>query len=186
MCCKVGWSGVPCRSSQWGQPGWQGSSHPATSALPGTPRHHARCTLAFRGTFDFTLDAKNRLTIPSKHRAAFADGVVLAAGLERCVGLWRPEDYDAWTASVLAGRNPLSPDYRQLQRHFTANSVHTELDGAGRVMLPGYLKDYAGVDREVALVGAGESLEVWEREKWNAYNGDVVANVAEIAAGLGE
>jgi MraZ protein len=141
--------------------------------------------LAFRGTFDFTLDAKNRLTIPSKHRASFADGVVLAAGLERCVGIWRPEDHDAWTAAVLEGRNPLSPDYRQLARHFTANSLTTELDGAGRVMLPPRLKEYAGLDREVALVGAGESLEIWDRSTWDAYNGDVVANVAGIAAGLG-
>lgn len=141
--------------------------------------------MAFRGTFDFTLDAKNRLTIPSKHRAAFADGVVLAAGLERCVGLWRPEDYEGWTESVLQGRNPLSPEYRQLSRHFTANSVTTELDGAGRVMVPPRLKDYAQLDREVALVGAGSSLEIWDRTTWDAYNGDVVANVAEIAAGLG-
>lgn len=141
--------------------------------------------MAFRGTFDFTLDAKNRLTIPSKHRAAFADGVVLAAGLERCVGLWRPEDYEGWTESVLQGRNPLSPEYRQLARHFTANSVTTELDGAGRVMVPPRLKDYAQLDREVALVGAGSSLEIWDRTTWDAYNGDVVANVAEIAAGLG-
>jgi MraZ protein len=125
------------------------------------------------------------LTIPSKHRAAFAGGVVLAAGLERCVGIWRPEDYEAWTASVLAGRNPLSPEYRQLSRHFTANSVPTELDGAGRVMLPPRLKEYASLDRDVALVGAGESLEIWDRSTWDAYNADVVANVAGIAAGLG-
>jgi MraZ protein len=141
--------------------------------------------LAFRGTFDFTLDAKNRLTIPSKHRAAFADGVVLAAGLERCLSLWRPQDYEAWTESVLAGRNPLSPEYRQIERHFTANSTPAELDGAGRVMLPPRLKEFAALDRDVALVGAGKCLEIWNRATWDAYNGDVVANVAEIAAGLG-
>jgi MraZ protein len=141
--------------------------------------------LAFRGTFDFTLDAKNRLTIPSKHRAAFADGVVLAAGLERCLSLWRPQDYEAWTESVLAGRNPLSPEYRQIERHFTANSMPAELDGAGRVMLPPRLKEFAALDRDVALVGAGKCLEIWDRATWDAYNGDVVANVAEIAAGLG-
>jgi MraZ protein len=140
--------------------------------------------LAFRGTFDFTLDAKNRLTIPSKYRPSFAGGVVLAAGLERCVAVWRPDDYDGWVESVLSGRNPLSPEYRQLKRHFTANAQATELDGAGRVMLPGFLMKYAGLEREVALVGAGECLEIWDRGQWGAYNGEVVANVSQIAAGL--
>lgn len=140
---------------------------------------------SFRGTFDFTLDAKNRLTIPSKLRASLAEGVVLAAGLEPCVGIWRPEDHEAWTEAMLADANPRSPAYRQLERHFTANSLSTELDSAGRVMVPNFLMRYASLDREVALVGAGRSLEIWDRETWSAYNGDVTANVADIAAGLG-
>ena len=141
--------------------------------------------MAFRGTFDFTLDAKNRLTVPSKLRAAFSDGVVLAAGFEPCVGVWVPADYDAWTQSLLAGRDTLSPAVRQLQRHFNSNAIATELDGAGRVMVPRFLMEYAGLDREVSLVGTGPSLELWDREKWAAYNADVTSNVVDIAAGLG-
>ena len=57
--------------------------------------------MTFRGTFDLTLDAKNRLTVPTRYRAAYAEGVVLAAGLEDCVAIWRPEDYDAWTTAAL-------------------------------------------------------------------------------------
>jgi hypothetical protein len=70
----VGESGIGCPPIG---PGWQGSSHPATLvrlSFQGT-------TLTFRGTFDLTLDAKNRLTVPTRYRAAYAEGVVLAAGL---------------------------------------------------------------------------------------------------------
>jgi MraZ protein len=140
--------------------------------------------LPFFGTFDFTLDAKNRLTIPSRHRAAFADGVVLARGLEPCIAVWRAEDYDRWMRSTLEGHSPLSREYRQLNRFLTANSHATELDGAGRVQIPSFLLESAGLKREVSLVGAGESLEVWDRATWASYNDEVVANVSDIAAGL--
>jgi MraZ protein len=140
--------------------------------------------LTFRGTFDLTLDAKNRLTVPTRYRATFADGIVLAAGLEDCVAIWRPADYDAWTAAALAGHSPLSKEFRQLKRHFTANSHPTELDGAGRVMLPKFLLESGKLARDVSVVGAGECLEIWDRRGWAAYNGDVLANVSEIAAGL--
>jgi len=140
--------------------------------------------LTFRGTFDLTLDAKNRLAVPARYRAAFAEGAVLAAGLEDCVAIWRPADYDAWTAAALAGHSPLSPEYRKLQRHFTANSHPTELDGAGRVMVPKFLLETGKLTKDVAVVGAGECLEIWDRGVWAAYNGELLDNVSDIAAGL--
>jgi MraZ protein len=140
--------------------------------------------LPFFGTFDFTLDAKNRLTIPSRHRAAFAEGVVLARGLEPCISIWRSADYDRWMQSTLAGHSPLSAEYRQMNRFLAANSHPTELDGAGRVQLPPFLIDSVKLQREVSLVGAGECLEVWDRASWATYNDEVVANVSDIAAGL--
>jgi MraZ protein len=140
--------------------------------------------LTFRGTFDLTLDAKNRLTVPTRYRAAFAEGIVLAAGLEDCVAIWRPEDYDQWTAAALAGHSPLSPEFRKLNRHFTANSHPTELDGAGRVMVPRFLLDSGKLAKDVSVVGAGECLEIWDRGGWASYNGEVLENVSDIAAGL--
>ena len=71
--------------------------------------------MAFRGTFELTLDAKNRLTVPAKLRAALAEGVVLAKGVERYVGIWRPEDYESRIKATLSGRNPVSPQARELQ-----------------------------------------------------------------------
>ena len=140
--------------------------------------------MTFRGTFDLTLDAKNRLTVPTRYRAAYAEGVVLAAGLEDCVAIWRPEDYDAWTSAALQGHSPLSREYRQLNRYFAANSHPTELDGAGRVMLPRFLLERGRIVKDVSVVGAGECLEIWDRGGWSAYNGEVLENVSEIAAGL--
>ena len=141
--------------------------------------------MAFRGTFDYTLDAKNRLTVPSKFRSALADGVVLAQGLDRCVALWTPAAYDAFTQATLAGRNPASSEARQLQRFFSANSVDTELDSAGRVMVPPFLIDYAGLARDVVVTGAGDNLEVWDRATWSDYNRELATRVTELTESLG-
>src|SRR6476659_9643811 len=64
----------------------------------------------FRGTFDHTLDAKNRLTVPARYRAALADGVVLAEPVDQrpCVGVWRPDDYADYTSEALAQLPALS------------------------------------------------------------------------------
>jgi MraZ protein len=141
--------------------------------------------MAFRGTFDHTLDAKNRLTIPAKFRAALSEGVVLAKGIERCVQVWTPKTFDAYVSSALQGLNPLSEQARKLNRFFAANSLDTELDAAGRVMVPGFLLDHAGLRKDVVVTGAGDCLEVWGRDAWADYNEALSNELPDIAAGFG-
>jgi MraZ protein len=139
---------------------------------------------SFRGTFDYTLDAKNRLTVPARFRAALADGVVMAKSTEPCVQLWVPNDYEAYTSSVLASLNPASPDARKLRRFFAANSHDTELDSAGRVMFPPFLLEHASLRREVVVTGADHCLEVWDRAAWRAYNDALATEADEITSRL--
>jgi MraZ protein len=141
--------------------------------------------MAFRGTFDHTLDAKNRLTIPAKFRATLAEGVVLAKGIERCVQVWTPRAYDAYVEAALAGLNPLSEPARKLNRFFAANSMDTELDAAGRVMVPGFLLEHGDLRKDVVVTGAGDCLEIWGRDAWADYNEALSDELPDIAAGFG-
>jgi MraZ protein len=141
--------------------------------------------MAFRGTFDYTLDAKNRLTVPAKFRTALSDGVVLAKGLEGCVELWPAGDYDAYTATVLGERNPFSPEARQLKRFLASNAHDGELDSAGRVGLPEPLRAHAGLTKEVVVAGADDRIEVWDRDAWAEQNDVLTRTVPDIAAALG-
>jgi MraZ protein len=140
--------------------------------------------MAFRGTFDHTLDAKNRLTVPSRFRAQLSDGVVLAKGVENCVAIWTPDAYEAHTAAALAGRNPIAPETREISRYFSANAHDTELDAAGRVMVPPFLMSHAALHRDVVVTGAGDCAEIWDRGAWGAYNEGLSARITDIAAGL--
>jgi MraZ protein len=147
--------------------------------------------IAFRGTFEHALDAKHRLTIPSKFRALLAGGVVLAASMEttetapRSMSIWTPEAYDQYTTAALTGLNPLSPKARDLKRFFFNYSHDTELDSAHRVMVPPMLMEYAGLDKDVVVTGSGECLEVFDRARYAGYSEDVLVRIPDIAARLG-
>ena len=135
--------------------------------------------MAFRGSFDYSLDAKNRLTVPAKFRAELSRGGRARKGLERNVDLWVPDAYDAVVERSLQGLNPLSSDARRMRLWFSANAFDTELDSAGRVRLPAALIEHAGLDKEVVVTGAAESLQVWDRTAWQDFNSDLAGEIAE-------
>jgi MraZ protein len=142
--------------------------------------------LAFHGTFDHTLDAKNRLTVPSKFRSALAGKVFLVKGADRCLSVYPEDTYTRMTASALEGLNPLSPQARELRRYLFANAMEAELDGAGRIMLPARFMEAAGIDsREVVVAGAGECLELWDRSAWETYDADLAQRAPDLTASLG-
>ncbi len=141
--------------------------------------------MAFRGQFDFSLDAKNRLNVPARFRPAFSDGVVLAKALEPCVAIWAPETFERWTESFLSNLNPVSPERRKLTRYFAGSSFDAELDSAGRVTLNQALLDHAGIQKEVVIVGNLDHLEIWDRERWGEDQQALNAEVAGIAESLG-
>jgi MraZ protein len=141
--------------------------------------------MAFRGYFDNTLDAKNRLTIPAKLRNLLAEGVVLALqrDAEQCIAIWCAADFGGYVDSLLEGIHPLSGDYGKIERFFNAYSAEVDLDAAGRVMVPAKLLEAAGLGKEVAVIGAGNRLEIWDREAWRRASPEILATVKEIGPG---
>jgi MraZ protein len=138
----------------------------------------------FRCTFHHTLDAKNRLTVPARYRAALAEGVVLAmpVDLKPCVGVWRPGEYESYTSRALAELPPLSPRLNELERFFYGSSQDAELDAAGRVMIPGFLGEHASLRKDVVVVGVGDRLELWDRAAWAEHRSTLLSGVAEVTA----
>ncbi len=171
------------------EPGWQGSSHPATRVRFAGSKWNP---LNFHGTFEHALDAKHRLTVPAKYRAALANGVVLAASVEtapgapRSIAIWTPDGYAAYTAAALEGLNPLSPRARELKRFLYGYSHDTELDAAHRVMIPNKHIDFAGLEKDVIVLGSGECLEVFDRARYEAYDADQLTRIPDLAQSLGD
>jgi MraZ protein len=141
--------------------------------------------LAFHGNFEHTLDAKHRLTVPSKFRPQLAGPVFLVKGVDRCISVYPEQTYSAMTEAALSGLNPFSPQARELKRFFHGNAAAAELDGAGRVMLPPSHRGHAGIDRRVMIVGTGDSLELWDLDAWKDYDSDLTARAPELTSSLG-
>jgi MraZ protein len=141
--------------------------------------------LAFRGHYEHSLDAKNRLSIPAKFRASFSAGVVLAKDPETCVAVWTPDSHESIIERALAGLNPMGSEYRKLSRFYQGNSFEIELDGSGRVTLPQPLMTHASIEKEVVVVGVGDHLEVWGRERWKSEQQSLDAEIEEVTERLG-
>lgn len=137
--------------------------------------------MAFRGHYEHTLDAKNRLTVPARFRAALADGVVLARGFEPCVSVWTPEGWDEFVTRSLDRLDSFSGQARKLQRFFNAGSFDTEIDSAGRIMLVAPLIEHGSLVREVSVVGNNASFEIWDRPTWARYEREIAETVLEDA-----
>jgi transcriptional regulator MraZ len=124
--------------------------------------------MTFRGLHEHSLDAKDRITVPARYRAALSDGIVLMMGIEPCVEIWPATGAERMEESTLAALNPMSREARRLQRRFFSHSEATELDSAGRVRLSSQLIEHAGLEGRCVISGMGSRLEIWKPEEWFA------------------
>jgi MraZ protein len=141
--------------------------------------------LSFRGHYEHSLDAKNRLSIPARFRASFSNGVVLAKDPETCVAVWTPETHEAIIERALGELNPMGQQYRKLSRFYQGNSFEVELDASGRVTLPTPLLAHGQIEKEVVVVGVGDHLEVWGKERWEREQQELDAEIGEVTERLG-
>jgi MraZ protein len=133
----------------------------------------------FLGSHSLRLDEKGRLALPVRFRELVAGGVVLTKGQERCVyGLTHER-----VAEVQRARAAAMPAdtgrARALNRLGFGSMVELEADKAGRITLPALLREYAGLDRDVVVVGVDTRFEIWDATAWDAYVAEQEAAYAE-------
>jgi MraZ protein len=136
------------------------------------------------GSYDHTIDDKNRLTLPAKFREAFTDGVVITRGLDGCLYAYRRPDWDRLVESRLAPLDPLSPETRRLERFFYSGAAEAELDKQGRVMIPAPLLEHAKLGKEVVVAGVNDRLEIWDRAAWRKELAEVEGSAEDVAERL--
>jgi len=137
------------------------------------------------GEYSHTIDAKKRLAIPSKLRKELGERAVLTRGLDTCLFLYPEQEWKKLTEKL--GELPVGQaSTRSFLRLMLAGAVEVELDQLGRILVPDYLKEYAGLKQRVVITGVYNRLEIWDEEKWGNYKGDVEKNTDMIAEKLGE
>lgn len=120
----------------------------------------------FKGEFKHTVDPKGRLIIPSKFRERLGDAFVVTKGLDGCLFVYDNQEWEAFEQKLRA--LPLNrKDNRQFARHFLAGAADVEVDKQGRILIPSNLREFAGLEKDVVLVGVASRIEIWDQDKWN-------------------
>lgn len=126
----------------------------------------------FTGEFECKMDAKGRLTLPSKIKSKLPEvsgnQLVLSLGLEPCLVLYPLVEYRK-IYSRIASMNEFNEEFRRLQRNFFRRIIEVELDNAGRLLIPKAMSKYAKLDKEVILVGMGNRMELWDLNVYNEF-----------------
>jgi MraZ protein len=141
----------------------------------------------FVGEFQHTLDGKGRVVLPARFRAALENGCVLTKGQDECVFVWSTDDWQE-EAERMKKLPRTDRRFRGYARSFFSGAVPQDLDGQGRVTIPQNLRSYAGLDKELAVVGVAERIEIWDVERWqevSAEADDLYANVEEAFSDYG-
>ena len=137
----------------------------------------------FLGEYQHSLDEKGRVVMPSKFRAGLAAGCVLTKGQERCLYVFASDRWDTEAAEVL--KLPRTDRRaRNFSRSFFASASDQTLDRTGRCQIPEPLRQYAGLTKDVTVVGVADHIEIWDTETWQTVAEEADDYYADIQAVL--
>lgn len=139
----------------------------------------------FMGEYSHNIDAKGRLIIPAKFREELGTKMIVTQGLDGCLSIYT---LDAW-AKIYASLQALPSTKREARayvRILTSRACDVELDNQGRILIPSKLLQIAAIKKECIVVGAGEKVELWNKELWEAYmeDFDYDSGLEELAESL--
>ncbi len=141
----------------------------------------------FYGEHDHTIDRKGRLIIPSRFREVlkdhYGDKCVVTRGLDRCLFLF-PEDEWRTQESKFRALSFTKQEARRFNRFYFSGAAELAFDRQGRVLIPQYLKEYAGIKRDVMLVGVSNRIEIWDKEGWKKFYDEFKESYEQVAEKL--
>ena len=137
------------------------------------------------GEYIHTIDSKNRVSVPSKFRKELVKVVVITRGLDQCLFLYSLQEWRV-LSKKLSQLSVGSSDARSFVRTMIGGAMDIEIDALGRILLPDYLKVYAGLEREAVIVGLSNRVEIWRPLLWKDYSEGAFRNTNVIAEKLGE
>jgi len=137
----------------------------------------------FIGQYEHHLEEKGRLSVPKKFRSELATGAILSQGLDGCLFLY-PKATWQLLIDKLATLPLTRSDARSFTRVLSFGAVEVETDRLGRILIPEYLKIFAGLKSDCIVAGAIERIEIWDKSKFVSYTSQVNSHAEEIAEKL--
>ena len=133
------------------------------------------------GEYYHNLDAKGRVSIHSKFRDDLGGTFVLSKGLDNCLYAYSTKEWEGFQNELLALRGQ---DAQKVRRFFFSGASECEIDTQGRVVLPPVFREYAGLKKELVIIGVSNRAEIWDKEKWEKYISDSSFDSEEISSAM--
>ncbi len=137
----------------------------------------------FLGEYKHNLDSKGRVSVPSKFRSELGSSAIVTKGLDNCLFLYTKGEWEVM-ANKLASLPVSSSSARAFARLMLSGAMEVEIDKFGRVLLPAYLRSFAGIKSEVVVSGVASRIEIWNAQSWEKYSKDAENNSSELAEKL--
>lgn len=140
------------------------------------------------GEYTHTIDEKNRVSLPAKFRSLMGKKLVVTPGLDNCLFLFTGREWDKVAGRLSENASMLSADMRSFTRYMFAGAFESQIDSIGRILIPDFLRDRAGLKNKVVLIGVQNRVEIWDEKNWQRYRGVVekqADGLAEKLSGLG-
>ncbi len=133
-----------------------------------------------KGEYLHTIDAKGRLFIPAKFREELGFSFVLTKGLENTLTIYTNSEWDKFAEKI---SSLPTKQARTLQRFFVASAQDSTPDAQGRILIPQVLRDYAGLTKNVVIIGMSDHIEIWDEASWKALDlaPESIENIMEEA-----
>lgn len=119
------------------------------------------------GEYQHNIDAKGRVIVPARFRDDLGSHFYVTKGLDGCLFVLSPREWTRLEEKISA--MPISRS-RGLQRFFFSGAAEAEPDKTGRIILPQHLREYAGLKKDIAFVGASSRAEIWDAQRWAEFN----------------
>lgn len=137
------------------------------------------------GEYIHTLDPKKRIALPAKFRKELGKKVVITRGLDNCLFIYKVETWRK-VSEKIASLPMGQADTRGFGRFMLAGAVESDVDSIGRVLVPDFLKDFAGLKTHVSVIGVHDRVELWNEKVWGEYKGRIEKQADALAEKLGE
>ena len=137
------------------------------------------------GEYNHNLDPKGRMAMPAKFRDKLAAGAIITRGIDNCLFVFANAEWEELAKKLMA--LPLAQaNSRAFVRLMMAGATDVAVDAQGRILVPDYLRKYAGLKKEVVVAGLYNRIEIWDRDTWQSYKTKTESSSEEIAEKLGE
>jgi MraZ protein len=137
------------------------------------------------GQYTHTIDDKKRISVPKNWKKVFGKSVVVTRGLDSCIFIYTTSEWKK-IADKLAQTSMGSRDARDLNRFFLSGATEVEVDSAGRILVPDYLKDFAKLKEKVVMAGLYSRAEIWNESEWEKKQKEVSNKADDVASKLQE